>query len=106
MAWLMVSSGALAGYWVHETNQSFVRGLTQRDGFHAGKQVRLAPGRYQGKQFDWLGRVKEGKSYTFGQARTLSTSAHAIINGQHYYMLSSGPLEGYWVRDTPTVDPA
>jgi uncharacterized protein YkwD len=105
-AWLKVSDGALAGYWVHETNESFVRGLTQRDRFHAGKQVRLEPGRYQGKQFDWLGRVKEGKSYTFGHARTLSTSAHAIINGQHYYMISSGPLEGYWVRDTPKVDPA
>jgi hypothetical protein len=104
-AWLKASSGALAGWWVHETNDSFVRGLTQRDRFPDGRQVRLAPGRYEGKLFDWLGRVKQGRSYTFGHARTLSTAAHAIINGRHYYMLSSGPLAGYWVRDTPTVDP-
>ena len=57
-AWLKVSSGALAGYWVHETNDSFVRGLTQRDNFDADKQVTLEAGRYLGMRFDWLGRVK------------------------------------------------
>ncbi len=105
-AWLKVSSGAFAGYWVHETNDSFVRGLTQRDKFGTDKQVTLEPGRYLGMQFDWLGRVKASKSYTFGHARTMSTSAQAIINGRHYFMLSSGPLSGYWLRDTPKVHPA
>lgn len=105
-AWLKVSSGVLAGYWVHETSHSFVRGLTQRDNFEPDKHVTLEPGRYLGLRFDWLGRIKASKTYTFGHERTVSTSAHAVINGRHYLMLSSGPLAGYWVRDTPQVHPA
>ena len=105
-AWLKVSSGALVGYWVHETNDAFVRGMTQRDSFDTDQQVTLEAGRYLGMRFDWLGRIKASKAYTFGHARTVSTSAHAIVNGRHYLMLSSGPLAGYWVRDTPQVHPA
>jgi Cysteine-rich secretory protein family len=105
-AWLKVSTGSLMGYWVHETNTSFVRGLTQKDKYGSPKPVTLEPGRYVGMEFDWLGRVKKRDSYTFGHERTLTTSAHAIINGRHYYMLSSGPLAGLWVRDTPKVHPA
>jgi hypothetical protein len=104
-AWLKVGSGAFAGYWVHETNVSFVRGLTQRDNFDADRQLTLEAGRYLGMRFDWLGRVKASHAYTFGHARTVSTSAYAIISGRHYFMLSSGPLSGYWVRDTPQVHP-
>ena len=105
-AWLKVSSGALAGYWVHETNDAFVRGMTQRDTFNPDQQVTLEAGRYRGMRFDWLGRIKASRAYTFGHERTVSTSAHAIVNGRHYLMLSSGPLAGYWVRDTPRVHPA
>ena len=105
-AWLKVSSGALVGYWVHETNDAFVRGMTQRDTFDPDQQVTLEAGRYRGMRFDWLGRIKASKAYTFGHERTVSTSAHAIVNGRHYLMLSSGPLAGYWVRDTPQVHPA
>ena len=65
-----MSSGALAGYWVHETNDSFVRGLTQRDNFDPDKHVTLEPGRYLGMRFDWLGRIKASKAYTFGHERT------------------------------------
>ena len=105
-AWLKVGSGALVGYWVHETNDTFVRGFTQRDEYSAIHRVTLEPGRYLGLRFDWLGRIKAQRGYTFGHARTLSVSGHAIINGRHYLMLSSGPLQGYWLRDTPQVDPA
>ena len=105
-AWLKVSSGALVGYWVHETNETFVRGLTQKDRFGTLKRVTVEPGRYVGMRFDWLGRIKAQRGYTFGHARTMSVSQHAIINGRHYLLFSSGPLQGYWVRDTPQVDPA
>ncbi|HKO34782.1 MAG TPA: CAP domain-containing protein [Candidatus Limnocylindria bacterium] len=105
-AWLKVSSGVLAGYWVRETSHSFVRGLTQRDSFEPDKHVTLERGRYLGLRFDWLGRIKASKTYTFGHERTVSASAHAVINGRHYLMLSSGPLAGYWLRDTPQVQPA
>ena len=75
-------------------------------GNDVGGAVTLEPGRYLGLRFDWLGRTKGSRAYTFGHERTLSTSAHAVINGRHYLMLSSGPLAGYWVRDTPQVHPA
>jgi hypothetical protein len=83
-----------------------VRGLTQRNTFADGKQVRFAPGRYLGMRFDWVGRTTDTDSHTFGGARTMWASQLAIINGRHYYLLSSGPLAGYWVRDTAKVDPA
>src|SRR5262245_6626814 len=95
-AWLKVRAGSLMGYWVHETNNSFVRGLTQKDRYGSPKPVTLEPGAYVGMEFDWLGRVKKSDRYTFGHERTLTMSAHAIINGRHYFMLSSGPLAGYW----------
>ena len=101
-----MSDGSLMGYWVHETNMSFVRGLTQKDKFAASRQLTLDPGRYVGRTFDWLGRTKDSDSYTFGSARTLWASAHAIINGRHYFLLSSGPLAGLWLRDTSSVHPA
>ncbi|HEY8179888.1 MAG TPA: CAP domain-containing protein [Candidatus Limnocylindria bacterium] len=105
-AWLKVRSGALAGYWVHETTNSFVRGLTQCDRFDVARNVTLERGRYLGMRFDWLGRVKARHARAFGHQRTVSTAARAVINGRHYAMLSSGPLSGYWVRDTPRVHPA
>ena len=105
-AWLKVSRGSLMGYWVHETNNTFVRGLTQKDKYSIPKLVTLEPGRYLGAQFDWLGRIKASDRYTFGHERTFFTSAHGIINGAHYYLLSSGPLAGWWVRDTARVHPA
>jgi uncharacterized protein YkwD len=104
--WLKVNSGALAGYWVHETSGSYVRGMTQRDIFSSDKITIIEPGRYVGMRFDKLGRIKASKTYWFGHERTLSISAHAVINGRHYLMLSSGPLAGYWIRDTPQVHPA
>jgi hypothetical protein len=104
-AWLKVSSGGLVGYWVHETNDTFVRGLTQKNRFSPERRVALRAGRYLGLGFDWLGRVRESHGYTFGHARDFSTSALAIINGRRYYQLSSGPLDGLWVRDSPAVDP-
>lgn len=105
-AWLKVSAGSLTGYWVHETNNSFVRGLTQKDKYDSPRLLFVEEGQYVGTDFDWLGRVRESHRYTFTRSRLLTASAHAIINGAHYYMLSSGPLAGLWVRDTARVNPA
>jgi hypothetical protein len=104
-AWLKVSTGALAGHWVHETDATFVRGLTEKRLFTAERQVALAPGRHVGQAFDRLGRVRASHGAFFHGGRTFRTSALGVINGRRYFLLGSGPLDGFWVRDTPAVRP-
>jgi hypothetical protein len=105
-AWLKVSSGALVGYRVHETTDTFVRGVTEKKRLSPGHRVALQPGRHMGTRFDWLGRVTASRSHTFDERQAVRASAFAVVNGRRYYLLSAGPLDGYWVRDTPAVDPA
>ena len=82
-----------------------MRGLTQRDNFDAAEQPDARAGRYLGMRFDWLGRIKASKATP--SARTDAVDLGACHHQRAtYYMLSSGPLAGYWVRDTPTVHPA
>jgi uncharacterized protein YkwD len=104
-AWLKVTEGALRGYWVRETTHSFVRGLTQKDKFGGPRPLTLEPARYLGFRFDYLGRITASHRHMLFHERTFTASAHAIINGRHYFMVSSGPLAGLWVRDTPRVHP-
>jgi hypothetical protein len=104
-AWLKVSTGALGGYWVHETDATFVRGLTEKRLFAPERQVALRTGRFIGQAFDRLGRVRASRGASFDGGRTFGTSAFGVINGRRYYLLSSGPLDGYWVRDTLAVRP-
>jgi hypothetical protein len=90
---------------VHETDATFVRGLTEKRQFAPERQVALAPGRHVGQTFDRLGRVRASRGVFFHGGRTFRASAFGVINGRRYYLLSSGPLDGRWVRDTLAVRP-
>ena len=102
--WLKVSTGSLAGYWVHETTETFVRGLTERKHFDPHRRITADAGRYIGWQFDWLGRVTATRTDTFSHTRHPAVYQFAIINGRRYFRFSSGKLEGFWVRDTGAID--
>lgn len=103
-AWLKVSSGPLAGYWVHESSDSFVRGTTTRMGFDPTRQLLVNAGKYTAFRFDWLGGVTREKVLRASWTMKMRTSIKAIISGRPYYLISSGPLEGYWLRSSDNVE--
>jgi hypothetical protein len=103
-AWIKVSSGALAGYWVHETPSQFVRGMTQYTAYASDRSISVEADRYTGHKFDWLGQVTRSRSRTYSHATQTKVDARAIINGRVYLRFASGYLAGYWVRDTDKID--
>jgi hypothetical protein len=103
-AWLKVSSGGLEGFWVHESPQQYVRGRTMYRVYASDRTVRVEADRYRGHKFDWLGRVTESRSRSYGHATQTDVTARAIINGRGYLRFASGYLRGFWVRDTSQID--
>jgi uncharacterized protein YkwD len=102
-AWLKVSSGPLAYYWVRESSRTYVRGRTELDEFNPEPRLITEAGRYVGLRFNWLGRETAVKRLTFAHWRSPSAAARAVINGRRYFLMGSGPLEGFWVRDTAKI---
>lgn len=102
-AWLKVSSGPLAGYWVHESANSYVRGTTTRYAYVPWAQLVVKSGKYTVFKFDWLGGPTAQKVIRPSATVELQASLKAIISGRPFYLVSSGPLEGFWLRDSYNV---
>lgn len=103
-AWLKVSSGALEGFWVHESPYQYVRGMTLYRVFSSERTVRVEADRYHGHKFDWLGRITDSRARSYGHATETGVTARAIVNGRSYLRFASGYLRGFWVRDTSQID--
>jgi hypothetical protein len=103
-AWLKVSSGALEGFWVHESPSQYVRGMTLYRVYANDQTVRVEADRYRGYKFDWLGRAKDSRARTYSHATYTDVTARAIVNGRGYLRFASGYLHGFWVRDTSQID--
>jgi uncharacterized protein YkwD len=101
--WLKVTTGPLAGFWVHETPDSFVRGMTWHKPYDPQQWVLVKAGRYTGFKFSWLGGVEREKALRTTIRAKMRTNVRAIINGRTYFRISSGSLDGYWLRDTDRV---
>lgn len=103
-AYLKVSSGQLAGWWVRESPRQFVRGMTQKKTYVSQRTVRIEDGTYTGYLFDNLGRVTDSRRSTISRDRRADVSARAIINGRTWFKVESGRWAGYWLRDNADVD--
>jgi len=101
-AYLKVSSGTLAGWWVRESPRQFVRGMTERRGY-SSKRIHVERGTYRAVRFDSLGRVVDSEKAWLGRDRRFGTAARAIINGRAWFKVTSGPFDGYWLRDNRDV---
>lgn len=104
-AYLKVTTGPLAGYWVRESPKSFVRGMTQKRTFSSPKALSIAKGTYTGLKFDKLGRVTDRRKGTLAWNSGADASARAIINGRAYFLVKNGMWAGYWLRDNKYVNP-
>jgi hypothetical protein len=103
-AWLKVSSGALKGFWVHESPNQYVRGMTLYRVYASDRTVKVEPDRYRGYKFDWLGRAKDSRARSYSRYSRTHVEARAIVNGRGYLRFASGYLHGFWVRDTSQID--
>jgi uncharacterized protein YkwD len=104
-AYLKVTTGPLAGYWVRESPRHFVRGMTQKWTWSSPKKLSIAKGTYTGFKFDSLGRVTAKRKGTLAWNSGADASARAIINGRAYFLVRNGMWSGYWLRDTKYVNP-
>ena len=105
-AYVKVSSGPLSGFWVRETTRSYVRGMTQKTVYDPQKRIAFAAGTYAGLTIARGGTVTSRTWVSLGSPSVFRASARAIINGRAWFKMSTGPLAGYWVRDTSVVNPA
>lgn len=101
-AYLKISSGRMEGWWVRESWRQYVRGVTQNRSFD-GRWIRVEGGTYRGLRFDSFGSVTSSVRISFGSDRRFATGARAIINGRPYFKVTSGPLDGYWLRHNGDV---
>jgi hypothetical protein len=104
-AYLKVTSGPLAGYWVRESQWRFVRGMTDRNRFSSTRQVRLEKGTYKAFKFDDRGHVTRSRTRDVRRGTEVKVRARAIINGRGYFKVRGGTWDGYWLRHTSAVDP-
>jgi cysteine-rich secretory family protein len=103
-AWMKISDGPLAGYWVRQNANAYLRGVSQRAWYVPETQVVMKAGNYVGNTFDWLGGVTSSRRATYFQRVYVDASSRAIISGQPYFLVTSGNLAGYWVADTDHVN--
>jgi len=103
-AYLKVSSGPLAGFWVRESVRSHVKGMTAKRSYQPARQISFEAGTYTGVTFDTLGRVTGRKSATLAGPSGASASARAIINGRAFFKVANGIWAGYWIRDSGRVN--
>ncbi len=103
-AYLKVTTGPLAGYWVREGKDRFVRGMTDRNRFGSTRRVSLGRGTYRAVKFDTGGHVTRSRTRDFKSRTILKVRARAIINGRGYFKVAAGAWDGFWLRDTGAVD--
>lgn len=102
--WMKISAGPLAGYWVRETPNAYLRGESQRARFDPDRELALKADHYVGLTFDWLGTPRTSKKAWFKQRVYVDSSSRAVISGRPYFLVTSGSLAGYWIADTDRVN--
>jgi hypothetical protein len=102
-AYLRISSGVWAGYWIPETGRSYVMGVAWSSTYANPRTLYFAAGTYTGLKYDSLGTIVARKTYKLASASSAPASAYAIINGQPHFLVSAGVWAGYWVLDTAGV---
>ena len=98
--WMKISAGALAGWWVRETPNAYLRGESQRARFAPDRKLALKAAHHLGLTFDWLGTPTTSKRLWVKQRVFVDSSSRALISGRPYFLVTSGSLAGYWIADT------
>ncbi|HEX6473889.1 MAG TPA: Ig-like domain-containing protein, partial [Candidatus Limnocylindria bacterium] len=98
--WLLAESGPLAGRWVRESARAQLRGVVERVAYPEGVQLRLQPAVHVGRSFTAGGDVRATRSMTVGATASVGADARAFINGQPYWRIRGGRLDGFWLAES------
>jgi hypothetical protein len=99
-AYWRLAGGALDGYWVRESADTYRRGKLELQTFGTPPRVDVASGTYSAARYDWLGRGSGSLTVTVNSTTAIRVSRWAVINGVPHYFVSSGPWAGRWLRET------
>ena len=90
-AWLLIVNGIWAGYWLRESNQTYLP-------FTRLRLVSFGAGTHTGYRFNAAGAVIAHKTGTLLRASSAHGSAQALIGSTTSYLLIvDGIWAGYWV---------
>jgi len=98
--WLLAEGGPLAGMWVRESATAQLHGFVERVGYGDGVPLRLRPGVHVGLRFTLGGDVRATRSMTATSTAAVTADARAIINGQPYWRINGGRLDGFWLAES------
>jgi spore germination protein YaaH len=102
-AWLLVTNGIWAGYWIRESTRAYVAGAIDRIDYAPWRGVSFAAGSHIGYRFTSGGVVSGSKTYTLSSKSSAAASSRAVINGRPYLHIANGVWAGYWVAESSAV---
>jgi len=89
--WLLITNGVWAGYYLRESNRSYLP-------FTRLRVVSFAGGAHTGYKFNASGTVIAHKTSTLARTSSAHASAQALIGSSTSYLLiADGVWAGYWV---------
>lgn len=65
------------------------------------RPIVFRPGTHTGFAMSSAGKVLSRKEITFDSRTRAKSAGRVRVNGRAYLLVSSGPLSGWWVRETP-----
>jgi hypothetical protein len=101
--WFLITAGIWDGYWVRESPNVYLPGISSETPFTPARTVTFAPGTYVGYRFDSVGRVTASKAATLPRSSGASASKRAIINGRSHLLVTNGIWAGYWVPESSST---
>jgi hypothetical protein len=101
--WFAITSGEWDGYYLQESSEVYLPGISLRTTLWPERTVEFASGEYVGYQFDEDGEVTESETVSFEDISSAPAEARAVINGERHVLMSDGDLDGFWVAESDDV---
>lgn len=100
----LVGAGWLTGWWVPE-GYTLSRPIGPVDPQTYSPQLRLtlAPGTVSAYRYTAAGAPSGSKTLRQTTSTTMSVTASAVVDGRVAYLVTDGPLAGYWLPQTSRV---
>lgn len=101
-AYLSITNGLWAGYWVPESSSAYVAGMHDHHDL-ASRKVRFSPGTFTGRTFAPNGVALSARTATLASGSSAPAIAWAVINGAPRYLIGAGTWAGTWVSESTSV---
>lgn len=108
-SWYSITAGVWAGYWIREATGMSISGVPPApppfEVFQTARPLTLAAGAHVGRRFSTYGVVVASKTYEAASGAVVWTTQRSGIprQGGWWYLITTGPLEGYWIPASGTT---